>query len=92
MDELSASKKQFDFGSLTGIMEHFANVPYEQFQKELNDWFYKSLSEKGIDLQQMQASGFTNLPDLISLIYHEAELKQLLYDKSITDEQSNNQI
>jgi hypothetical protein len=57
MDELKPDNSKPDFGSLTGIMERFAQIPYEQFQRELHDWFYNSLSEKGIDLQQLQDKG-----------------------------------
>ena len=90
MDELKPNKNTPDFGTLTGIMERFAQIPYEQFQQELHDWFYNSLSEKGIDLQQLQDKGLTGLPELVSFIYHEAELKQLLNDQSNPDEQHNN--
>jgi hypothetical protein len=91
MENLKPTNDQPDFGSLTGIMERFAQIPYEQFQQELHDWFYTSLSEKGIDLQQLQDQGLTRLPDLVSFIYHEAELKQLLNDQSNTDEPRNDQ-
>jgi len=90
MDELKPKKDTPDFGTLTGIMERFAQIPYEQFQRELHDWFYHSLSKKGIDLQQLQDKGLPNLPELVSFIYHEAELKQLLNDQSDSDEQHNN--
>ncbi|MDT3402296.1 hypothetical protein [Mucilaginibacter terrae] len=86
MDDLKPTNDKPDFGTLTGIMERFAQIPYEQFQQELHDWFYTSLSEKGIDAQQLQESGLANLPKLVSSIYHEAELKQLLHDQSISDE------
>ncbi|MBD1362976.1 hypothetical protein IDJ77_04060 [Mucilaginibacter sp. ZT4R22] len=86
MDALKPNNSRPDFGSLTGIMERFAQIPYEQFQQELHDWFYNSLSEKGIDLQQLQDKGLTRLSDLVSFIYHEAELKQLLNDQSNSDE------
>ncbi len=92
MDELKPHDDQPDFGTLTGIMERFAQIPYEQFQQELHDWFYRSLSEKGIDVQQLQGNGLANLPELISFIYHEAELKQLLNDQSISDERNNDQV
>jgi len=90
MEDLKPHQSTPDFGTLTGIMERFAQVPYEQFQRELHDWFYNSLSEKGIDLQQSQENGLTRLPDLVSFIYHEAEVKQLLNDQSESDEQDNN--
>ena len=89
MDELEPNNSKPDFGTLTGIMERFAQIPYEQFQLELHDWFYNSLSEKGIDLQQLQDKGLARLPDLVSFIYHEAELKQLLNDQSHPDEPRN---
>lgn len=91
MEQKSESTEIPDFTTLTGIMERFAQVPYEQFQQELHDWFYNSLSEKGIDLQQLQQSGLANLPELVSAIYHEAELKQLLNDQSISDDHRNDQ-
>ena len=90
MDDLKPQNSTPDFGTLTGIMERFAQVPYEQFQRELNDWFYGSLSEKGIDQSQLQEKGLASLPDLISFIYHEAEVKQLLNDQPQSDEPRNN--
>jgi hypothetical protein len=89
MDDLKPSSDKPEFGSLTGIIERFAQIPYEQFQQELHDWFYNSLSEKGIDLQQSQDKRLAHLPDLVSFIYHEAELKLLLNDQSNSDEQRN---
>ncbi|GAB3921806.1 hypothetical protein [Mucilaginibacter myungsuensis] len=91
MENLEPKNNKPDFGTLTGIMERFAQIPYEQFQQELHDWFYHSLSEKGIDLQQLQDKGLTHLPELVSAIYHEAEIKQLLNDQSISDEPHNDQ-
>jgi hypothetical protein len=90
MDDLKPINSTPDFGSLTGIMERFAQIPYEQFQQELHDWFYNSLSEKGIDLEQLQDKRLAHLPDLVSFIYHEAELKQLLNDQSNSNEPHNN--
>ncbi|MDO3627589.1 hypothetical protein [Mucilaginibacter sp. BT774] len=92
MDDLKPNRSTPDFGTLTGIMERFAQIPYEQFQQELHDWFYTSLSEKGIDLQQLQDKGFANLPELVSFIYHDAELKLLLNDQSPSDERNDNQV
>jgi len=91
MENLKPQNDQPDFGTLTGIMERFAQIPYEQFQQELNDWFYTSLSENGIDLRQLQDQGLARLPDLVSFIYHEAELKQLLNDQSNSDEPHDDQ-
>ena len=90
MDELKPTNSTPDFSTIIEIMERFAQIPYEQFQQELHDWFYNSLSEKGIDLQQLQDKGLANLPELVSFIYHEAELKQLLNDQSNSDEPRNN--
>ena len=92
MDDLKPQQQQPDFGTLTGMMERYAQVPYEQFQRELHDWFYNSLSEKGIDLQQLQDKGLARLPELTSFIYHDAEMKQLLNERIHPDEQRNNQI
>jgi hypothetical protein len=92
MEKLEPTNNKPDFGTLTGIMERFAQVPYEQFQQELHDWFYASLSEKGIDLQQAQDKGLTHLSELISAIYHEAEVKQLLNETSHPDDPNNDQV
>ena len=92
MENLKPQNNTPDFGTLTGIMERFAQIPYEQFQQELHDWFYTSLSEKGIDVQQqLRLKGLACLPEFISVIYHEAEVKQLLNDQSISDEPHNDQ-
>jgi hypothetical protein len=92
MENLEPTNEKPDFGTLTGIMERFAQIPYEQFQQELHDWFYASLLEKGIDLQQAQDKGLTQLSELVSAIYHEAEVKQLLNDQSHPDEPHNDQV
>lgn len=92
MENLEPQNEKPDFGTLTGIMERFAQIPYEQFQQELDDWFYTSLSEKGIDVQQqLRLKGLACLPELVSAIYHEAEVKQLLNERSISDEPHNDQ-
>jgi hypothetical protein len=86
MEELQSNNNQPDFSSLTGIMNHFYNVPFEQFQKELNDWFTKALLEKGIDQQNLKLSGDSNLsslPDLVSKIYHQAELLKTISESKI---------
>ncbi|MVN91484.1 hypothetical protein [Mucilaginibacter aquatilis] len=93
MENLEPHQDKPDFGTLTGIMERFAQIPYEQFQQELDAWFYTSLSEKGIDVQQqLQLNGLACLPELVSAIYHEAEVKQLLNERSISHESNNDQV
>jgi hypothetical protein len=92
MENLEPQNDQPDFGTLTGIMERFAQIPYEHFQQELDDWFYTSLSEKGIDLQRLRLKGLARLPELVSAIYHEAEVKQLLNERSISDDPNNDQV
>lgn len=72
-----------DFSTLTGIMERFYRVPYEQFQRELNDWFTGNLLEKGMDLNTLQQNGFPGLPNLISSIYHRAEVLNTLSENQI---------
>ena len=55
--------------------------PFDQFQLDLNDWFSKALLEKGIDPENIQVNGTANLssiPDLVSKIYHQAELLKTL--------------
>lgn len=82
--EASQSKPNTpDFSTLTGIMERFHRVPYEQFQRELNDWFTRNLLEKGMDLSTLQQNGFPDLPNLISSIYHRAEVLQTLSENQI---------
>ncbi|WP_259065094.1 hypothetical protein HDF24_00575 [Mucilaginibacter sp. X4EP1] len=86
MEELQSNNNQPDFSSLTGIMNHFYNVPFEQFQKELNDWFTKALWEKGIDPQNIKLSGdsnFSSVQDLVSKIYHQAELLKTITESKI---------
>lgn len=90
MEDLQPEKHMPHFGSLTEIMQRFAEVPYEQFQQELNDWFSQSMSDKGIDHTQLQRSGLPNLTEMVSAIYHQAEIKHLLNDQSFSDEQSDN--
>lgn len=69
-----------DFSSLSGIMEHFSRVPFDQFQKELDERFYKSLEEKNIDLDRLNecdTTGFAEqLKDRIKAIYKQAEILQ----------------
>ncbi len=75
-----------EFGSLTEIMERFKSVPYDQFQKELNDWFYRNLSnpQEASDLTNTLPIGIGNLPALVSEIYHRAELFNALSEAKIT--------
>ena len=89
MEDLKPNNDMHNFGSLTEIMDRFAQVPYEQFQRELDSWFYGSLSAKGIDQKQLQQLGFFNLPDLVSAIYHQAEVLHLLNDHPSGNEQEN---
>ncbi|MBK0378548.1 hypothetical protein [Mucilaginibacter segetis] len=77
MDELKPQSETPRFGSLTEIMDRFAQVPYEQFQQELNDWFLGELTARGIDAQQLEKE-LPGLSSLISNIYHQAELAELL--------------
>lgn len=68
------------FSSITEIMEHFRTVPYEQFQQELQSWFEQGLAkQRAVNPVDRQAPpAFANLRELVSFIYHDAELKQLL--------------
>ena len=86
MEELQSNTNQPDFSSLTGIMEHFYNVPFELFQQDLNDWFTKALLEKGIYHENTQVNSAPNLssvPDLVSKIYHQAELLKTISESKI---------
>jgi hypothetical protein len=83
MEDFKPLSNQPDFGSLTGIMEMFHRIPYEQFQKELNDWFTSNLLEKGVDLNDLHENGLPGLPSLISEIYHRAEVLQTLSENQI---------
>lgn len=86
MEEVQLEANQPSFSSLTEIMDHFYNVPFEQFQKELNDWFSKSLLEKGNGTGKLQNLGITNLSsiqDLASKFYHQAELLKTISESKI---------
>jgi hypothetical protein len=75
MCELSTGDPKPRFDSLAEIMEHFSKVPFEQFKKELDDWFYQSLSEKGKDLNSLNCEGVSDqLKLLVQQIYQEAEV------------------
>ena len=83
MEELKPDSNPLNFGTLSEIMERFSQIPYEQFQQELNDWFMNGLKEKGIDVAQLEKQHSSNLSELISLIYHKAELLQTLIESHI---------
>jgi len=77
MNELDDSIYKPDFSTLAGIMEHFSKVPFEQFKKELDEWFYQSLQGRGNDLNSLNCEDTSKLPDqlklLVQQIYEEAE-------------------
>jgi hypothetical protein len=86
MEDLQSTTNQPDFSTLTGIMDYFHRVPFETFQKDLNDWFSKALLDKGIDPENIQIKGHPNLssvPDLVSQIYHQAELLKTVSEFNI---------
>ncbi|GAA4910147.1 hypothetical protein [Mucilaginibacter defluvii] len=89
MDELKPKSEHPDFTSLTEIMERFRTVPYEQFQQELEEWFTRSLAAQGRDADDLAALGFPNLPQLISKIYHQAEVMQTLSENGIEPHEDN---
>jgi hypothetical protein len=73
-------------GTITEIMGRFQAVPYEQFQKELNEWFVRELSEKGLTADKLTAESLpdlSSLPELVGKIYQRAELLQTLADAEI---------
>lgn len=87
MDEKKLHTCDLSFATLTEIMERFQTVPYEQFQQELQGWFTSNLKARGRDASDLAQHGFPNLPELISRIYHQAEVQQILSDNQInTDE------
>lgn len=83
MEELKPDNTPPKFGSLAEIMERFGQVPYEQFQKELNDWFVAGLKENGMNVTDLEKQGYPDLSTLISSIYHKAEVLQTLSDLKI---------
>ena len=85
MDAKNTLPETPEFKSLTEIMDRFNAVPYDQFQQELNDWFYRTLDmqQGGSGLQDLKTSGIGNLPALVSEIYHRAELLSALSDAKI---------
>lgn len=66
------------FNSLAEIMEHFHRVPLEQFKCDLNNWFYKSLNEKKIDLARLNDESTPCFPEtlkqFVEEIYKQAEV------------------
>ncbi len=72
------------FSTLKEIMERLATVSYEQFQAELQAWFEQGLQSQGRDFHTLQQEGLPNLPDLISRIYHMAEIQHTLSENQIT--------
>jgi hypothetical protein len=83
MEELKPDNNPPNFGSLSEIMERFGHVPYEQFQKDLNDWFITGLKENGVSIADLEKQGYPDLSTLISSIYHKAEVLQTLADLKI---------
>ena len=75
-----------EFSSLTEIMERFNTVPYDQFQRELDEWFKRNLAKTqgGDSLQNLENSGLGKLPALVSEIYYRAELQHALSEAKIT--------
>ena len=71
-----------DFSSLRKIMERFHEVPYGQFQQELDTWFTEGMQNGS----NANMEFLSRLKDLASSIYHEAEVKQLLHDQSLGSE------
>ena len=86
MDAKNSLPEIPEFSSLTEIMERFYTVPYEQFQKELNEWFYRKLADHqgASEKQNSETSYIGNLPALVSEIYHRAEYLQALSEAKIT--------
>jgi hypothetical protein len=69
-----------DFSTLGGIMAYFGQVPFEQFRRELDEWFLKGLEEKGIDLENLNGINTKDFPvdlrALIKNIYDQGEILQ----------------
>jgi maleate cis-trans isomerase len=93
MEDLKLNSNPSEFGSLTEIMKRFQEVPYVQFQKELNQWFEQNLKEKGFEMNDFNAIGIPNLSELTNLtnqIYHQAEVSTVLLASKIkTDDACN---
>ena len=49
-----------DFSLLSGIIQRSTQVPYEQFQQELNDWFKSGLAEKYPNLESSNGEDFAD--------------------------------
>ncbi|MET3981892.1 hypothetical protein ABIB62_004548 [Mucilaginibacter sp. UYP25] len=74
-----------NFNSLGEIMGYFQQVPFEQFKSNLDEWFLKSLGEKGIDLENLNGNCTKNFPVdlqvLIKEIYERGESLQRKNEK-----------
>lgn len=57
MDVKQAEKHPTEFNTLSEIMEYFHSVPFDDFRKNINEWFIKQLKKKRPDLMCEQ-SGF----------------------------------
>jgi len=53
------------FGTLTDIMDRFQQVPFEQFQKELNDWFKRSYAAANKSDTATGSSNPDSFPDKV---------------------------
>lgn len=60
-------------------MEHFNNVPYSQFQQEIDAWFTDGMQSRG----EFDPELLSQLRELASSIYHKAEVMQLLRDAEV---------
>lgn len=75
--ETKTHTPQPDFSSLTAIMKRFNEVPYSQFQTELNDYFdrnFSSAAEKLEPEQQASALEFKrNIMQLANDLFGQAD-------------------
>ncbi|QEM07814.1 hypothetical protein DIU31_031535 [Mucilaginibacter rubeus] len=78
-----------DFSSLTGIMKRFHEVPYDQLQRELNEYFEKNLAATSPELSNLQQANLVKFRDqimkLMNDLFAQADLVQEC--KSIIDKQ-----
>ena len=80
MDSSNTSPIIPDFMNLSEIMEHYSNVPFEQFKMDLDKWFYNGLQKNSCFEGPLTPEQNMNLADslkiMVEKVYAEADSLQ----------------